>query len=132
MTKHPPKMITYQGRTQSQSAWAKEVQVSDGLLCTRLKSGWSVEDALTIRPGQPRPWRKSAKAPAACAPSAPVVASKAEAPAPPPAVAPSPPADRFARVRDLCRRLEDIDAELQAKRAERDAIEADLRTLVAA
>ena len=40
--------VTYQGRTQTISEWARELGVSYGLLYTRLSSGWSVEEAMTL------------------------------------------------------------------------------------
>ena len=43
-------MLTFQGKTQSLSSWARDRQISRSLLSVRLHRGWSVEDALTIPP----------------------------------------------------------------------------------
>lgn len=40
-------LLTYNGKTQHQSAWARELGIGRGVICARLKAGWSVEDALT-------------------------------------------------------------------------------------
>ena len=47
------KQITHNGRTQSGSAWARELGITQTLLCWRLKH-WSIERALTTskRSGQ--------------------------------------------------------------------------------
>ena len=42
-------LITYNGKTQNMTQWAKEIGVRRELIKDRLKSGWSVEDALTKR-----------------------------------------------------------------------------------
>lgn len=42
-------LITYNGKTQNMTQWAKETGVRRELIKDRLKSGWSVEDALTKR-----------------------------------------------------------------------------------
>lgn len=43
-------MITFRGKEQPRSVWAKEVGVPDGTVADRLEKGWSVEDALTAPP----------------------------------------------------------------------------------
>lgn len=43
-------MITYMGETKNSSEWAKIVNLSGSLIRERINSGWSAEDALTIRP----------------------------------------------------------------------------------
>jgi hypothetical protein len=43
--------LTYDGRTQSLDAWARELRVSRWLIATRLLKGWSVEQALTTKGG---------------------------------------------------------------------------------
>lgn len=40
-------LLTYEGRTQCVSAWAREVGTTSNLISDRLKRGWSVEDAIT-------------------------------------------------------------------------------------
>lgn len=41
------KQLTYDGKTQSISQWARELNIGDGTLRTRLNLGWDVEKALT-------------------------------------------------------------------------------------
>lgn len=41
------KWITYDGRTQTMTNWAREIGVSIEVLSTRLRAGWSTERALT-------------------------------------------------------------------------------------
>jgi hypothetical protein len=41
------KPLTFDGRTQSMSAWARELNTSQQALAHRLRNGWSVEQALT-------------------------------------------------------------------------------------
>lgn len=41
------KLITYKGKTQSVTAWAKEYGITSGGLNSRLKRGWDIEKALT-------------------------------------------------------------------------------------
>lgn len=43
-------MITFNGRTKCVAEWANELGISQFTIHTRLKAGWSVADALTIRP----------------------------------------------------------------------------------
>ncbi len=45
------KMITFNGKTQNISAWAKDIGIHRTSLGQRLSSGWPVEEALTI-PGK--------------------------------------------------------------------------------
>lgn len=45
--------LTYQGRTQTVSQWARELGFRPGLISERLRSGWTVEKALTT-PVKPR------------------------------------------------------------------------------
>lgn len=40
-------MLTYDGKTQSMSAWVEETGISKGAIQTRIKMGWSVEKTLT-------------------------------------------------------------------------------------
>jgi len=42
-----PHNITYNGKTQSIRAWAREVGMSQGALLYRLNMGWAAERALT-------------------------------------------------------------------------------------
>jgi len=51
-----PRLITYDGRTQSLAAWSRETGVSPQLLSHRL-AHWSLERALTTRA---RPYRRGA------------------------------------------------------------------------
>lgn len=44
------RMITYDGETLCASVWARRVGVGVSTLCYRLRAGWSVEEALFIRP----------------------------------------------------------------------------------
>ena len=41
------KLITYDGRTQSPAAWAKEIGISRRTLWARLAMGWPLEQALS-------------------------------------------------------------------------------------
>jgi hypothetical protein len=50
------RFLSYDGRNQCLSAWAKEFEMGETTLTTRLLSGWSVEKALTV---PVRPKRKS-------------------------------------------------------------------------
>lgn len=53
-------LLTYQGRTQPLSAWAKEFGMPRDRLKMRLKLGWPLEDALTtgkLPSGPPAAWR---------------------------------------------------------------------------
>ena len=43
-------LITYQGRTQTLTQWAKEVGINYQTIFNRLKVGWSVAEALTLPP----------------------------------------------------------------------------------
>lgn len=42
--------LTFRGRTQTLSAWAREVGVEPNVLQTRLRRGWTVEQAIGIPP----------------------------------------------------------------------------------
>lgn len=42
------RLLTYQGRTRHMSAWARDVGLKVGTLHKRLKSGWTVDEALSI------------------------------------------------------------------------------------
>ena len=50
------KMVTLNGKTQSHSAWAREMGLAVGQITARIKSGWSVEEAILTPsiPGQKR------------------------------------------------------------------------------
>jgi hypothetical protein len=41
------RLLTHNGRTQCQAAWAEELGLSQKVICSRLLAGWSVERALT-------------------------------------------------------------------------------------
>lgn len=41
------RLLTFNGKTQSMSAWAEEVGISYGTLKSRFRAGWTVERALT-------------------------------------------------------------------------------------
>src|ERR1700722_10949217 len=43
----PMRLITYDGRTQSPAAWAKEIGISRRTLWARLAMGWLLEQALS-------------------------------------------------------------------------------------
>ena len=43
-------LLTYDGHTKPLSVWANEMGIKKGTLLSRIKYGWSVEDALTIKP----------------------------------------------------------------------------------
>ena len=45
-------LITYKGITQCVTAWAEEIGVKPPLLFSRIRLGWSIEEMLTIPPGQ--------------------------------------------------------------------------------
>ena len=42
-----PHYLTYQGRTQKMTEWAREVGLTADALRSRLRKGWSVHKALT-------------------------------------------------------------------------------------
>jgi len=42
------RLLTYKGRTQTMSMWAREKGITPNLLRLRLRRGWSVEEALEI------------------------------------------------------------------------------------
>lgn len=44
------KILTYQGRSQSMLAWSEELELSYYLVRSRLRYGWSDEDALSTQP----------------------------------------------------------------------------------
>lgn len=46
-------LITYNGKTQNMTQWAREIGVRRELIKDRLKSGWSVKDALTKEKREP-------------------------------------------------------------------------------
>jgi len=41
------KLITFNGKTMTQSQWADEVGVNQTAICKRFKRGWSIEKTLT-------------------------------------------------------------------------------------
>lgn len=41
-------LITFEGRTQTEAQWCRELKISRGVIGRRLRSGWSIEEALTI------------------------------------------------------------------------------------
>lgn len=47
-------LITAHGRTQSASQWAAETGIERNTIKQRLRSGWSPEEAVTLRPGASR------------------------------------------------------------------------------
>jgi hypothetical protein len=47
------RLLTFNGITQCMTDWAAQVGISRQVIFRRLKEGWDVGDALTIRP---RPW----------------------------------------------------------------------------
>jgi hypothetical protein len=51
--------ITFRGRTQNLSQWARELGCSPGVLLYRLKAGWSVEDAFSTATSHGNRKRKS-------------------------------------------------------------------------
>jgi len=48
------RLITYKGKTLCVTAWAEEIGVKPPLLFSRIRLGWSIEEMLTIPPGQKR------------------------------------------------------------------------------
>jgi hypothetical protein len=50
------KLVTINGKTQSQAAWAREMRLSAGQITARIKSGWGIEEAILTPsiPGQKR------------------------------------------------------------------------------
>lgn len=44
-------LLSYEGKTQSMAAWAREVGLKRGTLFWRLKQGWPVEQALAVESG---------------------------------------------------------------------------------
>lgn len=49
--------LTYMGKTQNISQWADELGVSDSLIRSRIKSGWSSDDALSIPSKKDGGWK---------------------------------------------------------------------------
>lgn len=45
--KRTNRLLTFNGKIQPLSAWAEELQISDGVIYDRLKDGWSVDRALS-------------------------------------------------------------------------------------
>lgn len=43
-------LLTYNGKSQIMSDWSKETGISCGVISRRLKTGWTIEEALTIKP----------------------------------------------------------------------------------
>jgi hypothetical protein len=52
--KRTTRMLTFNGRTQCQAAWAEEIGMSQGTLDSRLNLGWSVEDIINTPVGSSR------------------------------------------------------------------------------
>lgn len=48
------RFVSFNGRTQTVSEWAREQGFLPGLIHGRLRRGWSIADALTLPPGAPR------------------------------------------------------------------------------
>lgn len=48
------KRLTYNGKTQSVRRWSRELGIHHNTIFGRLKKGWSVEETLTIPPGEKR------------------------------------------------------------------------------
>ena len=42
------KMITYNGKTQSQSEWGRELGINHSTISNRMKKGWSIERVLSV------------------------------------------------------------------------------------
>ena len=57
VTRRDAVMLTSNGRTQSATAWAKELGVSRSLILKRIAKGWPHERALSVPPGQARELR---------------------------------------------------------------------------
>lgn len=52
------RMLTFNGRTMSMADWARELGIGRATLKMRLKSGWSVEETLSLSPSRTRrAWR---------------------------------------------------------------------------
>ena len=47
-------LLTFRGRTQTISAWAREIGISHQGLISRLDCGWTIEEALTTKKGEKR------------------------------------------------------------------------------
>lgn len=41
-------IITFEGRTQTEAQWCRELEVCRGTIARRLQKGWSIEEALTV------------------------------------------------------------------------------------
>lgn len=54
------RFVEYNGQRKTLAEWAEETGIDDLTIHYRLKSGWSVEEALTIKPitGRNQTWRK--------------------------------------------------------------------------
>lgn len=48
---HKQKLITFNGKTQNITTWAKEIGIPFQTLARRLKDSWSIEKALTVKNG---------------------------------------------------------------------------------
>jgi hypothetical protein len=44
------RLLTLNGKTQCYAAWAEEMGLSQNTIYNRLRIGWSVDEALTMRP----------------------------------------------------------------------------------
>lgn len=44
------KVISFNGKTQCLAAWAEEVGIGSSTIRGRLKKGWGIEEALTVKP----------------------------------------------------------------------------------
>lgn len=47
LSKRDRATLTFDGRTMTRAAWAAEIGLSEGTLAARIRSGWSLERALT-------------------------------------------------------------------------------------
>lgn len=45
------RLITYDGQTKTVAAWARETGIHSTSITGRIKSGWPIEAALTVKPG---------------------------------------------------------------------------------
>lgn len=52
------KQITYKGVTQHGAAWDRQIGLPSGKVAVRLKTGWSIEDAVTLPAGSKNPQGK--------------------------------------------------------------------------
>lgn len=59
--KRSSKLIEFQGRTQTSIQWAREFGIHPKVLLYRLKNGWSIEEALTMKTNHGNAWARGSR-----------------------------------------------------------------------